>query len=113
MAIKKLGGKNGNLKCEANECKNLRYAGVKLCPDCYSKSNDKGIRNSKNRIINAKLPMGLWLATNFASKLIRQDKNYHEAIKISADYYKVDKSDLRSAMSQRSGLNRKGKRKLN
>ena len=113
MAIKKLGGKNGNLKCETDGCKKLRYAGTKLCPDCYSKSNDKGFRNSKNRIINAKLQKDLWQATNFASKLIRQGKNYHEAIKISAGYYKVDKSDLRSAMAQRSGLNRKGKRNSN
>lgn len=27
-----LGGKNGKLKCE---CGNLRYKGVKLCPNCY------------------------------------------------------------------------------
>jgi hypothetical protein len=29
---KKLGGKNGKLKCK---CGNLRYKGVKLCPSCY------------------------------------------------------------------------------
>lgn len=31
---KKLGGKNGKLKCD---CGNLRYKGVTLCPECYKK----------------------------------------------------------------------------
>lgn len=110
MSIPLLGGKKGNLICQEPNCNKKRYAHAKFCPDHYSKNTDKGLRNSRNQIINARLPKILWMATNFAAKMVRDGKPYFESTKISASYYKVNLSDLRSAMSQRVGLNRRGKK---
>jgi hypothetical protein len=109
MAIPKLGGKNGNLVCGNDGCNNKRYPRHELCTECWGEENEGGTRNSRGMVIQARLKKEVWVATQFASRLIRNRKPYHEAVKIASGYYKVDKADVYSALSQRSGLNQKGK----
>jgi hypothetical protein len=106
----KLGGKNGDLTCE--KCGKLRWPKSLLCPDCWEKENPgRGTLNSKGTVLQQLLPKDVWQATNFAASLISQGKHPVEAVRIAATYYKVPRSEVHSALSQRSARNRKGKGK--
>lgn len=106
MAIGKLGGKNGDLKCQ--NCGNLRYPLQPLCIDCWGKENPgRGVRNSRGVVIQQKLPYNVFMATQFAANMVREGKPLFQAITIASKYYEVEWKDVQYAMAQRSARNRK------
>ena len=42
-------------------------------------------------------------AVMFACEMIKQGRNYHQAVRIASRYYDVDMDDVRHYVSQRSG----------
>lgn len=108
MAVHRLGGKNGDLRC--GRCGKPRWPGQDLCPDCWGQGHDRGTRNTRGVVIQEKLPKELWQAAEFAASMIRNGTPFHRAVVIAAKYYKVEASEVQRALAQRSGRNRRGRR---
>jgi hypothetical protein len=108
-AVPKMGGVDGALTCA--ECSAPRWETHELCPDCWGKRNDGGTRNRQGVVIQARLPKKVWMATNFASQMLRDGTWRTVAIRRAASYYGVAYEDVQSAMSQRSGRSRTGKKR--
>ncbi len=107
MSVHRLGGANGTLRCA---CGKPRWPNSELCPQCWGEQHQgHGTRNSREVVIQERLPKDLWMAVNFASSMIRKGTPFHTGVVRAANYYKVDPSDVQRALAQRSGRNRTGK----
>jgi len=53
----------------------------------------------------------LWLATNFAAKMIRETGHRNKSIRIASGYYNVDEDDVSKQLSIRQSKGQKGKKR--
>lgn len=53
----------------------------------------------------------LWLATNFAAKMIKENGYRNKAIKIASNYYKVNPADVEAELNKRISKSTKGKKR--
>ena len=107
--VPRLGGVNGDLICE--KCGALRWPNSTLCPACWGKENNNGTRNSRGDVIQARLPTDVWSAVEFAASMLHKGEPHAKAVRVASTYYKVNATEVRAALSQRSGRNQIGKKR--
>jgi hypothetical protein len=76
MTVHRLGGANGSHTCE--KCGKPRWPQVPLCPQCWAEQNPgRGTRNSRDVVIQERLPKDLWSAVQFAASMVHKGTPFH------------------------------------
>lgn len=57
------------------------------------------------------IPKELWLAVNFAAKMVRENGYFNKAVNTAANYYKVNPNDVERELRKRQAKGQKGSKR--